>query len=381
YYSKPTGELELLKTPGVDTGMGLERLAMVSQSKQAIFETDLFQPFSDLLPLRMSKQTKRILADHARAIAFLINDGVLPSNKDAGYILRRLIRRYIVRMQGSSAHDYLTLLGALIEYYKNPYKDLDQEKIFATFQDELSKFEKTLAKGISELKKSKTLTAVSAFKLYESYGLPYEVIKDLGQDKAEQLTREDFDREFAKHQEISRAGQTKKFGGHGLLLDTGELKAANEEEVKIVTRLHTATHLLQASLRKVLGEGVHQAGSDITAERTRFDFTFGRKLAPEEIKEIERVLNEAISRDLRVEWKEMDFEEAKASGALYSPREKYPSRVKVYSAFDEKTGEVFSKELCGGPHVLHTKEVGKVAILKEEAVSSGIRRIRAALVP
>jgi len=206
-----------------------------------------------------------------------------------------------------------------------------------------------------------------AFDLYQNFGLPFEIIKD----KVKNLKREDFDKESEKHQEISRAGVEKKFGGHGLLLDTGELKAANEEELKKVTRLHTATHLLQAALRKVLGDAVEQRGSDITAERTRFDFTFGRKLTPAELKKVEDLVNEAISRALEVTMEEIDFEEAKKSGALHFFREKYPPRVKVWTAGD------FSREVCGGPHVKNTREVGKFVILKEEAVAAGVRRIRA----
>jgi alanyl-tRNA synthetase len=376
YYQHPDKTLEKLKTPGVDTGMGLERLCMVSQGKENIFETDLFTPFMEMLPEFLSDSTKRIIVDHARAIVFLIGDGVLPSNKDAGYILRRLIRRFIVRVRGYS-NEYFTLLGNIADHYKDVYFELNREKIFPVFRDELSKFEKTLVAGELELGKLSTIDAVSAFKLYESYGLPYEVIKDLGKEKTKNLTREDFDKEFAKHQEISRAGQERKFGGHGLLLDTGELKAANEEELKTVTRLHTATHLLQAALKKVLGETVHQAGSDITVERTRFDFTFDRKLTPEELKNTEQLVNTAIEKDLSMEYKEMPFEEAIATGALYSPREKYPAQVKVYSAWNPQTHEVFSKELCGGPHVSHTGEVGHFKIVKEEAVSSGVRRLRA----
>lgn len=377
YYCRKDGALEKLKTPGVDTGMGLERLTMVAQGKKNIFQTDLFTPFMEMLPEFLSDSTKRIMVDHARAIVFLIGGGVLPSNKDAGYILRRLVRRFIVRVRGYS-QEYFTLLGKIIDHYQDVYPELNREKIFPVFRDELSKFEKTLATGELELGKLSNIDAVSAFKLYESYGLPYEVIKDLGKEKAKNLTREDFDREFKRHQEISRAGQERKFGGHGLLLDTGELKAANEEELAKVTRLHTATHLLQAALRKVLGESVHQAGSDITAERTRFDFTFDRKLTREEIEQVENLVNKAIQDDLTVRHEEMPYEQAIQTGALHFAKEKYPPKVKVYT-MDSKYPEPFSKELCGGPHVTRTGEVGKFKILKEESVGAGIRRLRAVL--
>ena len=238
------------------------------------------------------------------------------------------------------------------------------------FTAELAKFDRTLAQGLKELKKLESVDAVAAFRLFESYGLPYEVIKELS-GSTTKLTREGFDEEFKKHQQKSREGSVKKFGGHGLLLDTGELKAADEEELKKVTRLHTATHMLQAALRKVLGDEVHQAGSDITAERLRFDFSFNRKMTAKEIKQVEDIINLNIKKDLIVEYVELPIEEAKKTDALYFFKEKYPDKVKVYSVGD------FSKEFCGGPHVSHTAEIGQFRIIKEEAVSTGIRRIRA----
>ncbi|MBI1971659.1 MAG: alanine--tRNA ligase [Candidatus Wildermuthbacteria bacterium] len=373
YYCRSDGTLENLKTPGVDTGMGLERLAMVAQAKQSIFQTDLFEPLLSLLSDVADERKKRIIADHARAIAFLISDGVRPSNKGAGYILRRLMRRVI-----AYGYEAESILQRVVQLYGMPYSELKEDVILQEFRNEKEKFQKALEQGVKEIEKMNVITAPVAFQMYQSFGVPFEVTKEFGGTRAQSLTRDDFEKEFAKHQEISRAGRERKFGGHGLLLDTGELKAANEEELKIVTRLHTATHLLQASLRKVLGDGVRQAGSDITAERTRFDFTFPRKLTPDEIRDVEQVLNGAIEGDLNVEFREMPFEEARATGALYSPKEKYPSRVKVYSVVDEKTGEVFSREFCGGPHVGHTAEIGRVKIMKEEGVSAGTRRIRAA---
>ena len=373
YYQKPDGKLEKSKIRGVDTGMGLERLAMIAEGKKNIFETDLFAPLLILLPADLKERKRRIIADHARALAFLISDGVRPSNKEAGYILRRLMRRLISYGMGQEQN----LFEAVVKNYESFYPELNLEKISNVFGEENIKFGKTLNKGLAELQKLEAVDAKAAFRLYESYGLPFEVIKEYTPN----LKREDFEAEFQKHQEISRAGQEKKFGGHGLILNTGELKAKDEEELKKVTRLHTATHLLQAALRKVLGEEVRQMGSDITAERTRFDFTFGRKLTPEELKEVENLVNDAVSKNLPVMMEEMNLEDAQKSGALYffsakggsasGGKEKYPAKVKVYSAGD------FSKELCGGPHVSNTREVGKFVILKEEAVASGVRRIRA----
>jgi len=305
----------------------------------------------------------------------------LPSNKGAGYILRRLMRRYIVRARGFS-DGYYTLLGKIIEDFKDVdvYKGLERERIFSVFKDELTKFEKTLDIGIRELGKLKNVDAVSAFNLFQSYGLPYEAIKDLGGEKAKDLSREDFDKEFARHQEISRAGQEKKFGGHGLLLDTGELKAKDEAELKKVTRLHTATHMLQQALREVLGPGVKQAGSDITIERTRFDFEFPRKLTPEEIKAVEDKVNEKIKEDLPMQKVVLPKAEAEKTGALYFFKEKYPDPVNVYF-IGKDLKSAWSKEFCGGPHVTHTAELGKFRIAKEEAVSAGVRRVRGVVEP
>ena len=379
YYKKPTGAYEKLKTPGIDTGMGLERLAMVAQGKKNIFETDLFSPLANSLGGELPEKTKRIIADHSRASFFLMADGVRPSNKEAGYILRRIMRRVFVYMYLNKMRPdtFEELAKIVISNYGEFYRELEKTRVGSinAMWEEYEKFGKSLGQGIRELEKISSIDASFAFRLYESFGLPYEIIKELGGKRAIGLSREAFHEEFRKHQEISRAGQEKKFGGHGLLLDTGELKAKDEEELKKVTRLHTATHLLQAALRKVLGNEVGQMGSDITAERTRFDFSFPRKLTPEEIKKVEESVNKAIADGLEVKMVEMNIEEAKKSGALYFFKEKYPKTVKVYSAGD------FSKELCGGPHVKNTRDIGKFAILKEEAVASGVRRIRAIVSP
>ena len=378
YYCKSDGSLEKLETPGVDTGMGLERLTMVAQGKKNIFETDLFSSITEILPAGMDTRVKRIVSDHARGVAFLLSDGVIPSNKEAGYILRRLMRRMLVyeHILGDS-YDSQALFDIVGKEYSGFYNEINPETVRDEFAKEKDKFQKSVARGLKELERTGEIDAQSGFRLYESFGLPYEIIKELGGEKSSGLTREDFDREFEKHREASRAGREKKFGGHGLLLDTGELKAANEEELKVVTRLHTATHLLQAALRKVLGDEVHQAGSDITAERLRFDFAFDRKLSEEEIKKVEDLINDVIERNLDMGCQEMSYEDAVKTGALYFEKEKYPGTVKVYSAVDPKSGEVFSRELCGGPHVAHTEELVSFKITKEESVGAGVRRIRA----
>lgn len=380
YYCHPDKTLEPLKQNGVDTGMGLERLAMVLQKKQNIFATDLFAPLVELLPMELEERHRRIIVDHLRGSIFLLADGVRPSNKESGYILRRLMRRALVyeKIYNIPIHVFDAIAHDIVRVYGKFYSELLKENkaIRAGFDGERGKFSKTMAQGIKELQSPEVvLDASGTFKIYETFGLPFEIVKELGGEKAKNLTRGDFDEEFKKHQEISRAGQERKFGGHGLILDTGELKAGSEEELKTVTRLHTATHLLNAALHKVLGDTVEQRGSDITAKRTRFDFLFHRKLTADEIKEIERLVNYAVAKDFPVSAEELPLEEAKKSGALYFYKGHYPDRVKVYSVGD--ASEIFSRELCGGPHVTHAGEIGRFRITKEESSSAGVRRIRA----
>ncbi len=367
-------ELKPLAQFGVDTGMGLERLVMVSQGTKTVFETDLFLPLITKLPTGTAERTARIFADHARAIAFLVSDGVRPMNKGAGYVLRRLMRRIIA--QGMDGALFAGLTREIFKKYAVVYPELNEVVITGVFNDEYVKFQKTMAQGAKELGRMDAVTPQAAFKLFESYGLPYEAIKEMAPDKTASLTRADFDKEFEKHQAISRAGAEKKFGGHGLILDTGELKAGSEEELKKVTRLHTATHLLQQALRDVLGSEVEQRGSDITVERTRFDFSFARKVTAEELKKVEDIVNARVKEDLPMTFVEMPLVEAKKTGALYYFKEKYPDTVKVYYV-GTTLASAYSKEFCGGPHVTHTSALGVFKIIKEEAVSQGIRRIRA----
>lgn len=378
-------KLSELPQKGIDTGMGLERLSMVRQKTKTIFETDLFASLMEKLPDSFPEVKKRIGADHLRGAVFLLADGVRPSNKGAGYVLRRLLRRVLAyeRTQHISPQVFESTLLKIIELYGNFYPELQREKntVINEFWMERERFSKTLEAGIKETHKFAHIDAPIAFNLYQSFGISLDVVRDVAGEKAKSLTNEAFDAELKKHQEISRAGLEKKFGGHGLILDTGELKAGNEEELKKVTRLHTATHLLQAALRKVLGEEVHQMGSDITAERTRFDFSFPRKVTKEELEQVEKIVNEAITYDYVMEARKMPYEEATKTGALYFFGEKYPEEVNVYSIYDKESGEVFSREFCGGPHVTHTSEVGEFKILKEESSSAGVRRIRGIVIP
>lgn len=380
YFCAKDGSLTPLPQKGVDVGWGFERLVMIVQGKKNIFETDLFSPFFQILPGGLPEREKRIIVDHLRGATFLLADGVRPSNKEKGYILRRLMRRVLVYEMKIPSGTFENIIKTVIRDHGLFYLELEREKslILDELKKEREKFILTLSKGIKELnsaKKMGSISAVDAFRIYETFGLPYEAIKDLGEASTVNLTREQFDNEFKKHQEISRAGQEKKFGGHGLILDNGELKAASAEELEKVTRLHTATHLLNTVLHRVLGDEVSQRGSDITAERTRFDFLFPRKLTDAELKEIERLVNEAIAKNYSVSIQEMPLEEARKSGAMFFYKGKYPERVKVYTIGNEK--EVFSKEFCGGPHVKNTSEIGQFKIIKEESSSAGVRRIRA----
>ncbi len=379
----PGKALQKLKTPGVDTGMGFERLLMVIGGFQSSYETDVFLPLMDIVK-QIPERERRIVSDHIRAAVFLVGDGVLPSNTERGYVLRRLIRRVsrILYQQKMEDAVLLRLIAEVATIYMHPYPHLqaDAERIEKIIFGEHQKFYKALTRGIGEFEKiitKGTISGKDAFDLYQSYGFPMELTRELATERGIRLDEQAFQREFQEHQEKSKVGSEKKFGGHGLILNTGELKAANEEEMKKVIRLHTATHLLQAALRNVLGPDVKQMGSDITAERTRFDFSFPRKLAQDELTEVERLVNEVIAKDYVMTSESLPYEEAKHSGALYFFRDKYPDVVSVYTVHDQNSDDVFSKEFCGGPHVTHTSEIGKFVILKEEASSAGVRRIRA----
>jgi len=382
YYCRSDKSLEKLEMPGVDTGMGLERLAVMLQGSGNVFETDLFHPLASVIREAkpgLEDRIVRVLADHLRSAIFLIADGVRPSNKEAGYILRRLLRRVLVYEIKHDIHAELFALAVPVikNQYAKWYPEMENDReILNVMMDEKSKFEKALAQGVKEIEKYDAISAKDAFYIYETFGLPFELQKELVPDKTGELKKEDFDKEFEKHQEISRAGLEKKFGGHGLILDTGELKASTQEELEKVTRLHTATHLLQAALRKVVGDEVKQMGSDITAERLRFDFSFPRKLTSEELQKVEDLVNEVVQKDLLMSYKEMPLEEAKETGALFFFKEKYPDRVKVYYA-GHNLDDAFSKEFCGGPHVTNTLKVGKFKITKQESVGAGVKRIRA----
>jgi len=394
-----------LKNKNVDTGSGLERVAMVVQKKNNIFETDLFgylmkkiDELSDFSLTKLSDEeilkAKRIIADHIRASVFMISDGVLPSNTDRGYVLRRILRRAIrysdlLKMKNGGLGD---IADAVIQKYEKIYRNVadNSSAIIKDIEKEETKFRETLARGLKifenrvsanvdftgkwpaeEKRKTidslpKRLPGLFAFELVTTYGFPRELIEEEAKEKGLEVDWIEFGEEMKKHQELSRVGSEQKFKGG--LADIGEASI----------KYHTATHLLHAALRDVLGDHVLQNGSNITAERLRFDFSHDSKMSEEEKKEVEDIVNKAIKESLPVTFEEMKIGEAKTTGALGVFGEKYGEVVKVYKIGDEERG-IFSMELCGGPHTENTGKLGQFKIVKEEAVSSGVRRIKAIL--
>lgn len=374
----PAGTYEKLPKPNVDTGMGLERTTAVINGKDNVFDTDCFLPIMAEINKHTKvddEKAKRVVADHIRTAVFMTGDGVIPSNTDRGYILRRIIRRavrYADKLSLPAGFISSNLTLSVIEKYSGFYTDLPakQKNISSVILEEEEKFRKTLARGIkifeSEITGKKILSGKEAFDLYQSYGFPIELTKELAKEKGIDVDMKKFETEMKLHQDTSRIGAEKKFkGGLG---DTSEMSV----------RYHTATHLLNAALREVLGAGIMQKGSNITPERLRFDFSYGQKMTDDEKRRVEEIVNKDIKAALPVSFKEMPKEEAEKTGAVHAFGEKYGDIVKVYSIGDEKTG-VISQEFCGGPHVTNTSELGTFKIQKEEAVSAGVRRIKAIL--
>lgn len=374
--------LSPLKAKNVDTGMGLERITAVTQGAQTVFETELFTPlFATLETLgaptygssESVTRSLRIIADHVKAATLIIGDdhGVVPSNVDQGYIVRRIMRRAIrhARMLGIEGEVCAPLARTVIGMYGTEYPELvaHEGHILEVMTKEEQKFSQTVAHGVREFEKllkvgSKEISGEQAFLLFSSYGFPLELTKELANEQGIIVDEAGFAKKFEEHQALSRAGAGAKFAGG--LADHSEKTVHG----------HTATHLLHQALRMVLGDHVMQKGSNITSERLRFDFTHGEKMTPEQIKAVEILVNEQITRDLPVSFEMLTPEDAKAKGAIGLFDDKYAqvgNTVKVYSVGD------FSSEICGGPHVAHTGEIGGFSIVKEEAVSAGIRRIKA----
>ena len=377
FYKDENGKYSKLKQHNVDTGLGLERMTMLLQGKETPFETELFAPIMDKL-VELQKvdniASRRIVAEHLRSSMMIICDGGRPSNVDRGYILRRLIRRMVRHMNKLqiSLDELSTLIDINVENLKEMYPALEanKETIKNVILEEKDKFVKTLEKGEKEFAKEvgqvkeqgeNIVPGKVVFRLYDTYGFPPEVTEELATENGMKIDKEGFDKLFKEHQEKSRAGSEQKFKGG--LASTGEIE----------TKYHTATHLLNAALKQVLGSHVHQRGSNITAERMRFDFSHPAKMTDEEKQKTEDLVNEWITEAIPVEHLEMKKDDAIKMGAEAMFIEKYGDIVSVY-----KIGDV-SIELCGGPHVSNTSELGHFKIKKEESSSSGIRRIKAIL--
>jgi len=383
YNKKDDGSYEVLTQKNVDTGMGLERVTAILQGKASCYETELFQPlFAKLDEIRgidtptERSDSERIIADHIRAAVFISADGIAPGNVDQAYVLRRLIRRTIreANKLGLDKAFVLDLAQIIIDDYQEVYPELSENKarIKEEFDIEEKQFAETLVKGTREFEKliakvpahiqKKVISGKKAFFLYETYGFPLELTEDMARENAFEVDRDGFEKAYKKHQEMSRKGAEQKFKG-------GLVDASDK-----TTNLHTATHLLQQALRQVLGDHVKQRGSNITADRLRFDFSHDEKVPREVLDKVEAIVNDIIDQKITVTCKEMTVEEAQLKGAVGLFGDRYGEKVKVYYIDD------FSKEICGGPHAESTGDLGRFKIKKEESSSRGVRRIKAVLI-
>ena len=383
YNKTAEGTFELLARKNVDTGMGLERTVCILQGKTSVYETDVFIPIIAAIEKLANKKYEesaettramRIIADHVRTSVFMIGDprGIAPSNVDQGYVLRRLLRRAIrfLKKLGVALKGIIEIAQTVIKVYENAYPELKENanKIISEITTEEERFEKTLVNGLKEFDKlcgylqGDTISGKAAFKLYDTYGFPLEMTEELAAERNLKVNIEDFHARFAEHQQKSQQGAEQKFKG-GL--------ADNSEAT---SRLHTATHLMHQALKAVLkDDNVNQKGSNITAERLRFDFSFSRPVTKEELAQIEQHVNNAIAADVTIECNEMTLDDAQKRGAIGLFSAKYGEKVKVY------TMGAFSCEICGGPHASKTGELGVFKIKKEESSSAGVRRIKAVL--
>lgn len=375
YDKQPDDTFKPLAQKNVDTGMGLERILKVLIGAPSSYETDVFLPLMkqiEDLSKSFSPKSARIVADHIRAAVFLISDGVIPSNLDRGYVLRRLVRRAIRHSSLLQIEeDFLQATAAtVIKTYKDFYPKLEEfkESIVKELQKEEEKFKKALASGIRQFEKLKgDISGRVAFDLYQNYGFPIELTIELASERDKKVAVAEFEKEFKKHQELSRKAGEKTKGGLAVQSDQA-------------AKLHTATHLLHQVLRDVLGHHVHQTGSHITEERLRFDFSHHSKMTDEEIKKVETIVNEKIKENLKVTKKIMPKQSADALGAIGLFDGKYGDLVNVYFIGPTpKIEQAYSKEFCGGPHTDRTGTLGNFKIIKEESAGSGVRRIYATI--
>lgn len=382
YKKVPDGTFQPLPKQNVDFGGGLERLIMAGENNPDMFETSLYQPIIKEIE-KITKQSyekpenkppMRIISDHLKASVFLIKDGVLPSNKEQGYVLRRLLRRLAVKLRKllgamPSASEVAQISKVVLEMYEGLYFETEKDAplIKRTIEDEIIRFSLSLEKGLKEIQKMESVSGKDAFNLYQSFGFPLEVTEELLREKGESVDKKQFYDEFKKHKDASRSASIGKFKG-GLADNSAK-----------TLQYHTATHLLHQALFDVLGDEIRQEGSNITGERLRFDYYSTKKSTDEEIKKVESIVNEKINSGLPVEFKILPKADAEKLGAKSFFREKYPDMVKVYS-IGPSTGSgqaSYSKEFCGGPHVKNTKEIGKIEIYKTEKIGSNLYRIYA----
>jgi len=398
FSANQNGDLAILTKQNVDTGMGLERTTAVLQGKGSVYDTELFEPIIKEIEKLSNKKycfspgdagfnekpdcwgddarSMRIIADHVRSSVMMISDGVIPSNKDQGYVLRRLIRRAVRfgKKIGIDVGFTDQIAKVFINEFKEVYSELDQKNglIISELQKEEEKFRKTLEKGQRTFnkifKKKGKIEGEDAFLLYATYGFPLELTEEIAKEQGQVVDRTIFESEFEKHKDLSRCGSEQKFKG-GLADDSAE-----------TNKLHTATHLMHQALRMILGDHVEQRGSNITAERLRFDFSHSEKVTPEQRVEVEKIVNNQIEKALPITCESMSVDDARKLGAIGIFGDKYKDldQVKVFTVGNDKLG-VFSREICGGPHASNTSELGKFRIKKEEASSAGIRRIKAVL--
>jgi len=382
YVKDESGNYLPASQKNVDTGMGLERTLAVLNGKETVYKTDVFEPIikkirelcghvctKDKPCSAEDKKAFRVIADHTKASVFLISEGIEPSNIERGYIVRRLLRRAIRygKMVGMPADFLEPLIKVVVEIYKDVYPELAKKEnsIIFIVRQEAEKFEATLEKGLKEFEKLESISGKNAFDLYQTYGFPIEITEELAKEKGIKVDVEEFKKELEKHQELSRTASAGMFKG-GL--------ADNSEAT---TKLHTAAHLMLAGLRKVLGDEVYQKGSNITAERLRFDFSHKEKMSSEQLALVENFVNDIIKKDLPVTCEEMTLDEARELNAMGVFESKYGEKVKVYTVGEGNN--VASCEICGGPHVERTGVLGHFKIIKEESSSSGVRRIKAIL--
>ncbi len=383
YEKTSEGKYTPLKQKNVDTGMGLERTLAALNGFEDNYETILFKPIIEEIEkisnkkYQDNKKEMRIISDHIKAASFIIADGISPSNTGQGYILRRLIRRAIRygKILGIETNFTGEIAKKIFNIYED-YKELEKNKddILIKLEEEENKFRKTVEKGLRQFEKisseNKIISGKDAFLLFQSFGFPIEMTIEMGKEINIKIDKKGFDEEYRKHQELSRT------------TSSGAFKSGLADHSEKTTRLHTTTHLLNEALSRVLGEKVAQRGSNITPERTRFDFTFDRKLTDEEVKRVEDLVNNVVKKGLDVKSEEVSYKEAMSSGAKGEFGHKYPERVSVYTVLDksEKKG-YFSREICTGPHVKNTKEIGKIKIIEQSSVSAGVRRIKAIVEP